>query len=440
MPTSQGSRDNGNITRELRVGLRRGLSGLALCLAALLTPIVTSCASLERLEAVPLADTARASPLGIENARFFPVKQHAELFAEFEQAIQRQRHTLGIGPDAPLPTAHVLAISGGGDNGAFASGLLVGWTAAGDRPEFSVVTGVSTGALLAQFAFLGPAYDLQLRDVYTTIDAANIFSPRWLIDGFFNDAMSDTTPLAELISGYVDAPMMAAISREYGKGRLLLIGTTDLDAQRAVIWNIGAIAASGHPDALKLVRQILRASSAIPGMFQPVLIDVELDGKSYQELHVDGGAIQQMFLYPPSIDVRTLGPRKRRAYLIRNAREDPGWQYVERRTMSVAGQAISAMIHSSGSNDLMRIYFVTQRDGIDYNLAYIGGDFPATAAQEFDRAYMNALFNYAYQKARHGYSWEKIPPGLAESASHDDELLTSSDGPAPGGILQSLVW
>ena len=259
------------------------------------------------------------------------------------------------------------------------------------------MTGVSTGALIAPFAFLGPDYDRQLRDVYTTISADDIFSERGLIGGIFDDAMADTTPLWELISRYVDAPMMAAIAREYQKGRLLLIGTTDLDAERANIWNIGAIAASGHPGALDLVRKILRASSAVPGFFQPVMIDVELDGKPYQELHVDGGAIAQMFLYPPNIDMRKIAHRERTAYLIRNAREDPEWADVERRTLSIAGRAISTMIHSSGTNDLLRIYFVTQRDGVDYNLAYIGSDFSAPQAGDFDKAYMNALFDYAYQ-------------------------------------------
>jgi hypothetical protein len=204
--------------------------------------------------------------------------------------------------------------------------------------------------------------------------------------------------------------MMAAIGREYQKGRLLLIGTTDLDAQRPVIWNVGAIAASGHPGGLDLVRKILRASSAIPCYFQPVLIDVEVDGKPYQELHVDGGAIAQMFIYPPGIDMRKAVHRERKAYLIRNAREDAEWAGVERRALSVAGRAISTMLHYGGSNDLMRIYFLAQRDGIDYNLAYIGSDFSAPRAGDFDKAYMNALFDYAYQQARRGYSWNKTPP------------------------------
>ena len=375
---------------------------------------LSACATPQRMPPVPSADTTRAMPLGITNARFFPTLQLSEMIAEGQRSLTRQKQALGLtAPDAPLPTAHFLAISGGGDDGAFGSGLLVGWTEAGDRPEFQMVTGVSTGALIAPFAFLGPAYDKQLRDVYTTISADDVYRERGIIGGIFDDAMADTTPLWGLISKFVDEALLAAIAREYEKGRLLLIGTTDLDSELPVLWNVGAIAASGHPGALDLVRKILRASSAVPGFFQPVMIDVEVDGKHYQELHVDGGAIVQMFLYPPSIELKQLGPkRERKAYLIRNARLDAEWVDVERRTLSIAGRAISTMIHYGGTNDVFRIYFVTQRDGVDYNLAYIGSDFSAPHAGDFDKAYMNALFDYAYQQARQGYKWHKTPPLL----------------------------
>jgi len=382
----------------------------SLCILAL-----SGCASLGRLPPVPVADTVRALPLGLANARFFPLAEREQFIAEWEQALQRQRQVLGLPKDAQLPIARFLAISGGGDNGAFGCGLLVGWTEAGDRPEFQVVTGISAGALTAPFAFLGPAYDKQLRDMYTTISAADVFSDRGLIGGILHDAMYDTTPLGELISRAVDSPMMEAIAREYQKGRLLLIATTDLDAQRANIWNIGAIAASNNPGALDLVRKILRASSAIPGLFQPVMIDVELDGNPHQELHVDGGAIAQIFLYPPSIDIQNLAHRERKAYLIGNAREDPEWASVERQTLSIAGRAVATMIHFSGANDLLRIYFETQRDGVDYNLAFIGSDFSTPHSGNFDKAYMNALFDYAYKQSRHGYAWRKLPPVLAGS-------------------------
>jgi hypothetical protein len=384
-------------------------------IVALCALLVVGCAgSLARLPSVPPSETAKAQPLGIQNARFFPMEQRDAVIAEGQRAIERQRQALGLAPGAELPTAHFLAVSGGGDDGAFGSGVLVGWTEAGDRPQFEIVTGVSTGALIAPFAFLGPAYDPQLRQVYTTISMDDIFVSRGILGGLFSDALSDTTPLFNTISRFFDASMMDAIAREYMKGRLLLIGTTNLDAEQPTIWNIGAIAASGHPDSLDLIRKILRASSAIPGYFQPVMIDVVLNGQHYQELHVDGGAIAQLFLYPPNIALNRFNIREREAYLIRNAREGADWANVQRRTLSVGGRAISTMLRASGANDLARIYFVTQRDEVDYNLAYIERDFTTPhPTANFDPAYMNALFDYGYQKARRGYPWQKTPPVLA---------------------------
>ena len=202
--------------------------------------------------------------------------------------------------------------------------------------------------------------------------------------------------------------------REYRKGRLLLIGTTDLDAQRPVIWNIGAIAASGHPGALDLFRKILRASAAIPGAFQPVLIDVELDGKKYQEMHVDGGAIAQLFLYPPSIDLGQIGDQARAPRLHHPQRPARSRLCrVERRTLSIAGRAINTMLAASGHNDVLRVYFISQRDGVDYNLAYIGRDFNAPEKKgEFDQAFMRALYDYGRREGQAGPRWHKVPPTL----------------------------
>ncbi len=367
-----------------------------LILAALSFSVLSlgACSIPERGPGVPAADTTRALPLGIANARFFADADPQAMIDEGTRAFEREQATLRAEgkPATRLPPVYYLAVSGGGDNGAFGAGLINGWTALGTRPEFKMVTGVSTGALIAPFAFLGPDYDDALRDVYTSMTPDKVFKPRGLTAALFNDAMADTGPLSEVIAGYANQAMLDAIAREYQKGRLLLIGTTYLDAQRPTIWNIGAIAASGHPGSLELFRKILRASAAIPGLFQPVLFDVEIDGKKYQEMHVDGGAIAQLFLYPPSINLGTSGfRRERHAYVIRNARLDPDYAASERRTISIAGRAINIMLAASGQNDVLRTYFVSQRDGVDYNLAYIGADFSAPKAGEFDQAYTNRL-------------------------------------------------
>ncbi len=377
--------------------------------------LLSACSGPERLSPVTAAQTEQALPLGLANARFFPDNPVSGMQQEGEESVRREMAAWrAAGNSGPLPPSNFLAISGGGDNGAFGSGVLVGWTAAGTRPQFKLVTGVSTGSLIAPFAFLGPSYDKTLEAVYTTITPTQVFRSRGLVSGIFSDALADTSPLADLIVRYMDEKMMVAIAQEYQKGRLLLIGTTNLDAQRPVIWNIGAIAASGHPGALGLVRQILRASSAVPGAFQPVLIDVELDGKKHQEMHVDGGAMAQLFLYPPSLHVGNY-PRGRTAYIIRNARLDPEWAETEPRTLSIAGRAISTMLASSGHNDVLRVYFITQRDKVDYNLAFIGRDFETPHKEEFDQVFMKALYQYGYDRARAGYRWHKQPPMLETS-------------------------
>jgi predicted acylesterase/phospholipase RssA len=203
---------------------------------------------------------------------------------------------------------------------------MVGWSASGQRPEFKLVTGVSTGALIAPFAFLGPSRDQQLRQVFTDVTPKKVFSARWFLAALYDDALADTTPLFTLISEFVNAEMLADIAREYSRGRLLFIGTTNIDVQRPVLWNIGAIAASQHSGALDLVRKILLASAAIPGAFPPVLIEVENRGRRYAEMHVDGGAIAQTFLYPQALELARAPPRnsaRENTYVIRNGRFAP---------------------------------------------------------------------------------------------------------------------
>ena len=259
--------------------------------AALLIPLLlSSCSAFDRQSAVPPKRTDEATVLGLSNARFF-VDRPSAISAEQEQALIREARHLGVNRGDVLPTAYLLSLSGGGDNGAFGAGLLVGWTAHGGRPMFKLVTGVSTGALIAPFAFLGSEYDEALTDVYTNIDQSKVLEKRFITAALIDDAMADSSPLYATISKYVDEHMMARIAAEYEKGRLLVIQSTDLDAGRPVLWNIGAIAKSGHPGALSLIRHILLASASIPAAFPPVMFDVEADGEPYQEMHVDGGAV-----------------------------------------------------------------------------------------------------------------------------------------------------
>ena len=279
------------------------------------------------------------------------------------------------------------------------------------------MTGISTGALIAPFAFLGPQYDETLKEVYTNISGEDIAKPRNILAAIFSDAMADNAPLWRLLEKYITREMLDAIASEYTtKGRLLLVGTTDLDAQQPVIWNMSKIAASKDPKALKLFRTIMIASAAIPGAFPPVMIDVYADGRHYQEMHVDGGATTQVFIYPPSLHIEEVQAathqRERRVYIIRNSRLDPAWSQVERRTMSIAGRAISSLIQTQGIGDLDRIYLIAKRDGADFNLAFIPATFNPPHEEQFDTEYMRQLFALGYELAAEGYPWQKAPPGF----------------------------
>lgn len=392
---------------------------MAVALAVAL--VVTACASIERLPAVPLAMGYDIRPLDIPYSRFYADGDPAQLRALAHEVIAKSRAAHGSAGAAPgtRRAATFLAISGGGDDGAFGAGLLVGWTARGDRPEFNVVTGISTGALSAPFAFLGPDYDDELKSVYTETSASDIFSDENpLVSIISGDAAADTTPLKKLIGRFVDEQMIRRIAAEYAKGRLLLVATTNLDQARSVIWNIGAIAQSTDPRARELIIEVLRASASIPGAFPPVMLDVTLDGKRYEEMHVDGGAMTQMFLYPPSLRLREVGPKatqkKDVAYIIRNGRLFRPEQSVKRQTLAIAGQAIATMTAANGMNDLYRIYLTAKRDGIDYNLVFLDDEFAVPYEGPFNKIYMNTLFEFGYRKGLAGIAWHKVPPGYEE--------------------------
>ena len=376
--------------------------------------IVTGCASVRVRNPVPedLSDTAKIS--NIPRARAWgdePPQYANEWFNLPKSEIEKQFPAL-------FRSSHnYLAISGGGANGAFGAGLLAGWTTAGDRPEFSMVTGISTGALSAPFAFLGSAYDAQLKEIYTTYSTKNLVRKRRIFEIIFGDSAFSTKPLKALIAKYYNAEMLEAIAAEYRKGRQLLIGTVNIDAERPVIWNIGRIAARGNPKALDLVHKILLASASIPGAFPPVLIEVESEGQRFDEMHVDGGTASQVFLYPTNLDWLMVTEKlevksKPHAYIIRNALLDSRWKTVEPKIIPIAGRSIGSLLRTQGFGDLYRLYLFALRDGLDYNLAYIPDHFTQKPKEMFDPEYMGKLYELGYWSAKSGYPWLKGPPGF----------------------------
>ena len=396
---------------------RNWLRAAAAMAGALALLLLQACSLPERLNAVPKDIEASAEIPGMPGIRYWQAGDMERLADEGIKSFYSELELWkAAGNKGPMPPANFLAISGGGENGAYGAGLLCGWTEAGTRPEFKLVTGISTGALTAPFAFLGPAYDQQLKDVYTTITAKDVLEARGIFAAIWNDAMADNAPLQNLVAKYVDADLLAAIAAEHRKGRNLLIGTTNLDARRGVVWDIGKIAEYGTPEALELVRKILIASAAIPGAFPPMMFDVEANGTKHQEMHVDGGASAQVFVYPARLHVAEISEaagveRERHMYIIRNGRLDPDWADTERQTLTIAGRAVSSLIQNQGNGDLYRIYALAQRDKVDFNLAFIPATFDVPLPEPFDQHYMQELFKLGYEEGKAGYKWGKTPPG-----------------------------
>ena len=310
---------------------------------------------------------------------------------------------------------HYLAISGGGANGAYGAGVLNGWSTTGKRPEFTLVTGISTGALTAPFAFLGPEYDQQLKTLYTTLDTSSIFIRRSLFSIMRGDSLVDSAPLATMLDRYITKDMVAELAREYRRGRSLFVITTNLDAGRPVVWNITGIADSGHPDAPALIRKVLLASASIPGVFPPQYLRVQApNGRTYEEMHVDGGTSAQLFLYPSNADWRGLMDLfqvkgRPTAYLLRNSRIVTDYDPVRARLQNIAGRSVASLIRTQGIGDTYRITALANRDGVNVKLTWI----PATAIRDpgdeiFDPVYMSALFDYGYQRAIEGNAWSPI--------------------------------
>jgi predicted acylesterase/phospholipase RssA len=309
-----------------------------------------------------------------------------------------------------------LSISGGGSNGAFGAGLITGWTEAGNRPKFDVVTGISTGALIAPMAFLGPPYDAQLREAYTEVTGDDLYRKKNILGIIGSESVADNIPLRRLVARFVTDRMIADVASEHAKGRRLLVGTTNIDAERPVVWDMGAIASSGEPGRKQLFQDILAASASIPGVFPPIRLNVQADGRKYDELHVDGGTSNQAFLFPTNFSPRDVdkllgAKRKRTLYVIRNGKVTPEWSAVKPRLASIAGKSIASLIKTQGIGDLYRMYANAKRDGIAFNAIWIPASFELKEKEPFEQSYMRALFKLGYETGKNGIPWSHVPPG-----------------------------
>ncbi len=380
--------------------------------------MLAGCAS-DMRQAVPEGLVSSANVVGLEpGIRFWGDEESKDFGKAVEEKYAQMR---AARPELFAPgsqhTLSLVSISGGGSDGAFGAGLMVGWSAAGDRPEFEVVTGVSTGALMAPFVFLGPKYDRQLKEMYTRYSTRDLLEAQVLAGLFGGPSIASSEPLYRIISSYVDEDFLKEVAREHNRGRRLLIGTTNLDAQRQVIWNMGKIATIGGPRALKLFRKILLASASIPGVFPPVYIEVEAGGEIRKEMHVDGGTTDNAFLLPMQVRLADYAEAsrktlKRRLYVIVNNKTDPEYKAVEGHTIQIAARSISTLIKQQTVADVFKMYEFSRRNGIDFNLAQVPATFKATSSEPFDLKYMSALFETGYRLGAAGYPWQKSLRGF----------------------------
>lgn len=319
----------------------------------------------------------------------------------------------------------VLCISGGGSNGAYGAGFLKGWSEEGSRPNFKVVTGVSTGAIIAPFAFLGKEYDAALEKYYTTTSTKDVLIKKGIVAILFSDSLASTKPLVEQLVRVFDRKFIDNVAAEHLKGKRLFVGTTNLEAQKFVVWDMGAIACRGDAD---LFRKVILASASIPTMFPPVYFRVLAEGKEYDEMHVDGGAITQVFTIfrvmehmSGAVKAAGLDPSKIKSklYIIRNGYVSSRYEQIKDSLPNIAARTVDTILNAQGVGDTFRIYVFAKERGNDYNLAFIPPDFKPEAKEAFDPKDMRRLFDRGYQDSVKGYSWFKTPLSRIELDKQD---------------------
>ena len=389
----------------------------------ILATAVAGCGTLPR-NAVPVEAMPRAEVAGFEHVRATPIDPDQDVIRDVEMSFEQER-AIGLFKTAPGRRAYAsLLISGGADYGAFGAGLLKGWSESGQRPVFKFVTGVSAGALIAPLAFLGSAYDAELERAFTTVTAENIFILRSIFSMLpGTESLADTRPLRDNIASYIDEDVMREIARAHRNGRRLFILTTNLDSQTPYFWNMGAIAERGTPEALELFRAIMLASASIPGIFPPVHLPVEVDGQTYDEIHVDGGLTAQVFSVHPLVDLKALGLAEasrdgaadaasvpQEFFVIRNGIIEPEPRPVPGRLTDILKATVNTMMKYVGAWDLYRLYHIASVTGGEFRFVSVPPAFEAVSEEMFDQRVMQALFDLGYEMGSTGDPWLRQPP------------------------------
>ncbi|HEY0121067.1 MAG TPA: patatin-like phospholipase family protein [Rhizobium sp.] len=334
-------------------------------------------------------------------------------------------------PAATQEDVNYLMISGGGAGGAFSAGVLSAWTKTGTRPQFDIVSGVSTGALIAPFAFLGSSYDDLIARLYTSGVAKNLVDRRLLPNQMLGKSLLRGQTLRSMVDRYITQDVFDAIAREHRNGRRLLVLTSNLDSQRAVVWNMGAIATSGRPDALQLFRDVLVASASIPGIYPPVLIKAQAGDRHFEELHSDGGSTSQILTFPSTVlasESHMPRPkiRKFNIFVLVNNALMPEFSNTSERTLPVMARAYATLIKAQERDALMALYGWTRRTGATFHVASIDCQIPYDIADPFNDGYMRAVFNLGTRETLNGTLWNEFPLFTATTSNPECQTMPSS--------------
>ncbi len=399
--------------------------GLILILVASVC-LLSGCGTLRH--AVPSRLQSQAQISGMPDVRAF-ADVYNEVIQEdlIQSAAQEPEGAYEIRNGAKIYS--ILSISGGSANGAYGAGLLKGWSASGTRPNFKIVSGISTGALIAPVAFLGSDYDYIIEEFYTTVSTKDIMKKKSVLAMMFGDSFASNKPLAKIIKNMVTKEILAAITEEYNKGRRLYVGTANLDAQRLVLWDMGKIASMGDDESLELFRKVLLTAAAIPAAFPPSFFEVKVDGEKYDEMHVDGSTVTQVFSLYGVLDGAVKEARDRGIasqekkidfFVIRNGYIYPAWQEVGDSIPDIAGRSLDTVINANGIGDIFRLYVFSKERGVNFYYAYIPVEGESLAEEMFDPREMKRLFDMGYEKAKAGYPWKTEPPSLQHLREHKD--------------------
>lgn len=361
--------------------------------------LLAACTTAPRLDTPP-ASPRGANPLGFDTS----IRTETNDFDFYKESAPKAASAIVRTADR---TVDMLALSGGGAGGAYGAGVLVGLTNAGTRPRFEIVTGVSTGALIAPYAFLGSDWDAKLTDAYRGNATDKLMQPRGL-GVLFDTSVFDGKPLRQLVERFVTDELIFAVAREAATGRVLLVATTNLDREDTVIWDMGAIARRGGKEARKLFQDVLVASASVPGVFPPVMIDVEKDGRKYQEMHVDGGASTPFFVAPDAVlrmDEASLNMRGANVYVIINGQSASAPRTTSNNAIDIAARSFTAILNKMTRAAIDQTAGFAKTNSMGFRFTGIPSDVQFGGSLDFDKTNMAATFDYGVRCASRGLVW-----------------------------------